>query len=91
MDDKVFASANMTVAMSDDPTEYEAIPTVNVFDNDFKSIATTNAVRLAVMAGHADLAGGRWSSYRFLPAPICFWPVVRAAVADPNRFSTHPL
>ena len=44
MDDKVFASANMTVAMSDDPTEYEAIPTVNVFDNDFKSIATTNAI-----------------------------------------------
>lgn len=44
MDDKVFASANMTVAMSDDPSEYEAIPTVNVFDNEFKSIATTNAI-----------------------------------------------
>jgi len=44
MDDKVFASANMTAAMSDDPSEYEAIPTVNVFDNDFRSIATTNAI-----------------------------------------------
>jgi len=46
MDDKVFASANMTVAMSDDPSEYEAIPTVNVFDNEFKSIATTNAIEV---------------------------------------------
>ena len=35
MDDKVFASATMTAAMTDDPSEYEAIPTVNVFDTDF--------------------------------------------------------
>ena len=34
MDDKVFASATMTAAMTDDPSEYEAIPTVNVFDTD---------------------------------------------------------
>lgn len=33
MDDKVFASASMTAAMSEDPAEYEAIPTVNVFDD----------------------------------------------------------
>lgn len=33
MDDKVFASASMTAAMSEDPTEYEAIPIVNVFDD----------------------------------------------------------
>ena len=33
MDDKVFASASMTAAISDDPAEYEAIPTVNVFDD----------------------------------------------------------
>ena len=46
MDDKVFASATMTAAMSDDPSEYEAIPTVNVFDNDVASIATTNAIAM---------------------------------------------
>ena len=34
MDDKVFASATMTAAMTDDPSEYESIPTVNVFDTD---------------------------------------------------------
>ena len=34
MDDKVFASATMTTAMTDDPSEYESIPTVNVFDTD---------------------------------------------------------
>ena len=34
MDDKVFASATMTAAMTDNPSEYEAIPTVNVFDTD---------------------------------------------------------
>lgn len=33
MDDKIFASASMTAAMSEDPAEYEAIPTVNVFDD----------------------------------------------------------
>jgi len=33
MDDKVFASVSMTAAMSEDPVEYEAIPTVNVFDD----------------------------------------------------------
>lgn len=33
MDDKVFASASMTAAMSEDPAEYESIPTVNVFDD----------------------------------------------------------
>ena len=33
MNDKVFASASMTAAMSEDPAEYEAIPTVNVFDD----------------------------------------------------------
>ena len=36
MDDKVFASATMTAAMTDDPSEYEAIPTVNVFDTDLE-------------------------------------------------------
>lgn len=44
MDDKVFASASMTAAISDDPSEYEAIPTVNVFDNEFKTIRATNAI-----------------------------------------------
>ena len=34
MDDKVFASATMTAAMTDNPSEYESIPTVNVFDTD---------------------------------------------------------
>ena len=34
MDDKVFASATMTAAMADNPSEYESIPTVNVFDTD---------------------------------------------------------
>ena len=34
MDDKVFASATMTAAMIDNPSEYESIPTVNVFDTD---------------------------------------------------------
>ena len=32
MDDKVFASATMTAAMTDNPSEYESIPTVDVFD-----------------------------------------------------------
>ncbi len=34
MDDKVFASATMTAAMTDNQSEYESIPTVNVFDTD---------------------------------------------------------
>ena len=34
MDDKVFASATMTAAMTDNPSEYESIPTVDVFDTD---------------------------------------------------------
>ena len=34
MDDKVFASATMTAAMTDNPSEYESIPTVEVFDTD---------------------------------------------------------
>ena len=34
MDDKVFASATMTAAMTDSPSEYESIPTVDVFDTD---------------------------------------------------------
>ena len=34
MDDKVFASATMTAAMTDNPPEYESIPTVDVFDTD---------------------------------------------------------
>ena len=34
MDDKVFASVTMTAAMTDNPSEYESIPTVNVFDTD---------------------------------------------------------
>ena len=34
MDDKVFASATMTTAMTDYPYEYESIPTVDVFDTD---------------------------------------------------------
>ena len=34
MDDKVFASATMTAAMTDDPSEYESISTVNLFDTD---------------------------------------------------------
>ena len=34
MDDKVFASATMPAAMTDNPSEYESIPTVNVFDTD---------------------------------------------------------
>ena len=34
MDDKVFASATMTAAMTDNPSEYESIPTVNEFDTD---------------------------------------------------------
>ena len=34
MDDKVFASATMTAAMTDNPSEYESIPTVNGFDTD---------------------------------------------------------
>ena len=34
MDDKVFASATMTAAMTDNPSEYESIPIVNVFDTD---------------------------------------------------------
>ena len=34
MDDKVFASATMTAAMTDNPSEYESIPTVDVFDPD---------------------------------------------------------
>ena len=40
MDDKVFASANMTAAISDDPSGYESIPTVNVFDNDLEDSRT---------------------------------------------------
>ena len=39
MDDKVFASASMTAAMSEDPAEYEAIPTVNVFDDQIGALA----------------------------------------------------
>jgi hypothetical protein len=65
MDDKVFASANMTVAMSDDPTEYESIPTVNVFDSDFTSIGTTNAIS----AGHKGRSGRfGWRALVILPA-----------------------
>ena len=65
MDDKVFASANMTVAMSDNPTEYESIPTVNVFDNDFKSIGTTNAI--AVGRGRRSRRF-KWRTLAIVPA-----------------------
>ena len=34
MDDKVFASATMTAAMADNPSEYESIPNIDVFDTD---------------------------------------------------------
>ena len=44
MDDKVFASATMTTAMTDNPSEYESIPTVNVFDTDEgNDLASENA------------------------------------------------
>lgn len=52
MDDKVFASANMTAAMSDDPAEYEAIPTVNVFDD---HVGTTTEKRQLGAAGRVHL------------------------------------
>ena len=46
MDDKVFASATMTAAMTDNPSEYESIPTVNVFDIDEgKDLASETAGR----------------------------------------------
>ena len=46
MDDKVFASATMTAAMTDNPSEYESIPTVNVFDTDEgKDLASETAGR----------------------------------------------
>ena len=46
MDDKVFASATMTAAMIDNPSEYESIPTVNVFDTDEgKDLASETAGR----------------------------------------------
>lgn len=69
MDDKVFASANMTAAMSDDPSEYEAIPTVNVFDNEFKSIATTNAIAV----------GRRARPRKFGWRPLLIVPVLAGA------------
>jgi len=64
MDDKVFASANMTAAMSDDPAEYEAIPTVDVFDNKFSSIATTNAI---VASRRRPSRGIRWRAAVIVP------------------------
>ena len=46
MDDKVFASATMTAAMTDNPSEYESIPTVNVFDtNEGNDLASEKAGR----------------------------------------------
>lgn len=63
MDDKVFASASMTAAMSEDPAEYEAIPTVNVFDDQ--------------IGGPAKRSEGRPSSKLHLRA-LALVPVIAA-------------
>ena len=44
MDDKIFASARMTVALDDDQAAYEAIPSVNIFDRDLDLSRPTNAI-----------------------------------------------
>ena len=44
MDDKIFASARMTAALDDDQAAYEAIPSVNIFDNGPAFNRPTNAI-----------------------------------------------
>ena len=58
MDDKIFASARMTAALDDDQAAYEAIPSVNIFDNgpDFKR--PTNAIVQATPRPRRRF--GRW-------------------------------
>lgn len=44
MDDKIFASARMTVALEEDQSAYDAIPAVNIFDGDLNLSRPTNAI-----------------------------------------------
>jgi len=44
MDDKIFASARMTVALDEDQAAYDAIPAVNIFDGDLNLSRPTNAI-----------------------------------------------
>jgi hypothetical protein len=44
MDDKIFASARMTVALDEDQSAYDAIPAVNIFDGDLNLSRPTNAI-----------------------------------------------
>ena len=67
MDDKVFASASMTAAMSGDPSEYEAIPAVHIFDQDFSAIRATNAIAVGRKSRSRSLV---WRAAAVLPLII---------------------
>ena len=68
MDDKIFASATMTAAMTDNPSEYESIPIVNVFDTDKGD---------DIAGDHA--AGNRTGLLRALPiGAVVLFPVTLA-------------
>ena len=58
MDDKIFASARMTAALDDDHAAYEAIPSVNIFDNGPDFTRPTNAIVQGVSRPRRRL--GRW-------------------------------
>ena len=83
MDDKVFASATMTAAMTDNPSEYESIPTVNVFDTDEKNLARKEAGGNGTGMLKA-LPVGAVCCFLLWP-DICCWRVARAADTSGQR------
>ena len=58
MDDKIFESARMTVALDDDQGAYEAIPAVNIFDAGLETPRPTNAIAMTARRRRRSIS--RW-------------------------------